>query len=83
MGLTTNPANAESVPAALRAANVPFDPRPTRGPGHATTLAREAAAERRALVVAAGGDGTVAEVAPTLARYVVRVPVDRRRGGKC
>ncbi len=35
----------------------------TRHPGHATVLARAAACEGRAMVVAAGGDGTIAEVA--------------------
>ncbi len=35
----------------------------TKHAGHATSLAREAAAEGRAMVVAAGGDGTIAEVA--------------------
>ena len=38
----------------------------TNGRGHATGLAREAAAAGAALVVAAGGDGTVAEVAAGL-----------------
>ncbi len=36
--------------------------RPTAGPGHATTLAREAAAAGSTAVVAAGGDGTLFEV---------------------
>jgi len=36
---------------------------PTRGPGHAAELARRAAAERRELVFALGGDGTYNEVA--------------------
>ena len=35
----------------------------TRHPGHACELAREAAAQGAQLVVAAGGDGTIAEVA--------------------
>jgi diacylglycerol kinase family enzyme len=35
----------------------------TRYAGHAAVLAREAAAEGRRLIVAAGGDGTIAEVA--------------------
>jgi len=39
----------------------------TTHPGHATLLARQAASEGAALVVAAGGDGTIAEVAAGLA----------------
>ena len=35
----------------------------TQRPGHATELARDAAASGAALIVAAGGDGTIAEVA--------------------
>lgn len=38
----------------------------TRASGHATVLAREAAASGARLVVAAGGDGTIAEVASGL-----------------
>ncbi len=40
-----------------------FELRPTREPGHAVELARKAAEEGFAKVVAAGGDGTVHEVA--------------------
>jgi YegS/Rv2252/BmrU family lipid kinase len=39
----------------------------TQHAGHATQLARQAALENRTLVVAAGGDGTIAEVANGLA----------------
>ena len=39
----------------------------TAGPGHAAELAREAAGRGEAMVVAAGGDGTIAEVASGLA----------------
>jgi YegS/Rv2252/BmrU family lipid kinase len=38
----------------------------TEGPGHATALAREAVEDEAALVLAAGGDGTVNEVATAL-----------------
>jgi YegS/Rv2252/BmrU family lipid kinase len=39
-----------------------FDLSPTRGPGDAIRIAREACADGRRLVVAVGGDGTVHEV---------------------
>lgn len=48
--------------AALRAEGVAFTLAETSGPGHATRLAREAAAEAD-IVVAVGGDGTIQEVA--------------------
>jgi diacylglycerol kinase (ATP) len=57
----------EDVQAALRKEAIPFEPRPTERAGHATQLAREAVAEGRQLVIAAGGDGTVNEVAHGLA----------------
>ena len=43
------------------------DIRWTEGPGHAAELAREAISEGASRVVAAGGDGTVSEIASTLA----------------
>jgi len=67
LGIDTNSGGPEEVQAALRAAGVPFDARPTERAGHATQLARQAVAEGRALVIAAGGDGTVNEVADGLA----------------
>jgi diacylglycerol kinase (ATP) len=67
LGLDTNAGSAEDVQAALRAEGIPFDPRPTDHAGHATELARQAVAEGRHLVIAAGGDGTVNEVAHGLA----------------
>jgi diacylglycerol kinase (ATP) len=39
------------------------NPAPTKAPGHATQLAKEAIKEGYKIVVAAGGDGTVGEVA--------------------
>jgi diacylglycerol kinase (ATP) len=51
----------------LRKEDIAFEPRPTERPGHATELARAAVAEGRELVIAAGGDGTVNEVAHGLA----------------
>ncbi len=47
----------------------------TRHAGHATELAREAAAAGAKLVVAAGGDGTIAEVANGLAGSEARLGV--------
>src|ERR671926_538989 len=67
LGLETNAGSAEDVQAALRAEGIPFDPWPTQHAGHATELARQAVAEGRQLVIAAGGDGTVNEVAQGLA----------------
>lgn len=68
LGLDTNAGDAEDVQAALRAEGIAFDPWPTQRAGHATELARQAVAEDRQLVIAAGGDGTVNEVAHGLAR---------------
>ncbi|HEX6385719.1 MAG TPA: diacylglycerol kinase family protein [Anaerolineae bacterium] len=42
------------------------DIQPTRAPGHATELARQAADAGRTLVMAAGGDGTLGDVADGL-----------------
>ena len=67
LGVDTNSASADDVQAALREAGIPFDPWPTERAGHATDLARQAVAEGRELVIAAGGDGTVNEVARGLA----------------
>ncbi|HZR97507.1 MAG TPA: diacylglycerol kinase family protein [Chloroflexota bacterium] len=67
LGLSTNTSGPDDVQAALRDAGVAFDPRPTEYAGHATELARAAVAEGRRLVIAAGGDGTVGEVAQALA----------------
>jgi diacylglycerol kinase (ATP) len=53
--------------AALGACGLKPDLAETRAPGHAEALARDAAARGVALVVAAGGDGTIAEVASGLA----------------
>jgi diacylglycerol kinase (ATP) len=68
LGLSTNAATSDDAQDALREAQIPFEPWPTERAGHATELAQKAAAERRQLVVVAGGDGTVNEVAQALAR---------------
>src|SRR5215208_5021794 len=67
LGLPTNTSSGDEVHAALREAGIPFEPRPTEYAGHATELARAAVTERHGLVIAAGGDGTVNEVAQALA----------------
>ena len=67
LGVETNADGADEVQAALRAENIPFEPRPTERAGHATDLARQAVAEGRELVIAAGGDGTINEIAHGLA----------------
>ena len=67
LGVETNAGGAEDVQAALRAEEIPFDPWPTEHAGHATDLARRAVEDGRELVIAAGGDGTVNEVAHGLA----------------
>jgi YegS/Rv2252/BmrU family lipid kinase len=66
LGLSTNAGSAETVEQALTAAGVPFEPFPTERAGHAVELARAAVEEGRKLVIAAGGDGTVEEVAQAL-----------------
>ncbi len=55
----------EAIEQALRRLGLAFQLFLTQGPGHATQLARQAAQEA-AVVVAAGGDGTVHEVAQAL-----------------
>jgi YegS/Rv2252/BmrU family lipid kinase len=66
LGITTNQSDPEAAQAALQLAGVPFDARPTEREGHAIELAQQAVAEGRRLVIAAGGDGTVGEVAQAL-----------------
>jgi diacylglycerol kinase (ATP) len=53
----------EELVAAARTAGAQLEFLMTRGPGHATELAAQAAAEERPLVFAFGGDGTYNEVA--------------------
>jgi diacylglycerol kinase (ATP) len=66
LGLSTNAAGVEAVEDALRNAGVMVTVEPTQGPGDATRLARAAVDDGCKLVIAAGGDGTVAEVAAGL-----------------
>lgn len=67
LGIGTNRATADDLLDALRAEQIPFEEWPTQHPGHATELAQRAVAEDRQLVITAGGDGTVNEVARSLA----------------
>ena len=67
LGIGTNTATAADVVHALEAEQIPFDEWATQFSGHATELAQKAVAEGRQLVIAAGGDGTVNEVARALA----------------
>lgn len=59
----------------MAANGVRLDIAHTRHPGHATALARSAAEAGEALVVAAGGDGTIAEVAAGLAGSPCRLGI--------
>jgi YegS/Rv2252/BmrU family lipid kinase len=62
-GITTNPLGPEQAQAVLERHHTRVEVRPTERAGHATELAREAVRAGAELVVAAGGDGTVHEVA--------------------
>ncbi|MBO0684612.1 MAG: diacylglycerol kinase family lipid kinase [Candidatus Dormibacteraeota bacterium] len=64
----------------VRSAGVDFDDALTTCPGEATELAGAAAAEGRRLVVVAGGDGTVNEVANGLLRAAEQGAVAPRLG---
>lgn len=61
-----NPITAEDIKELFGKYQIPVDFFPTKGPGHATILAQEAVKEKYETVVAAGGDGTVSEVASGL-----------------
>ena len=62
-GLSTNSATLDDVRAALAVYGIAPDVEETRGPGHATDLARAAALAGYDGVIAAGGDGTAREAA--------------------
>jgi diacylglycerol kinase (ATP) len=66
LGMPTNSATLNAVEAALKEAGVDVVVQPTQGPKHATELARAAVRDGCKLVIAAGGDGTVAEAAAGL-----------------
>lgn len=63
LGLPTNAFGLDAARDALERQGVPVEVHPTGYAGHATVLARQAARAGVELVVAAGGDGTVQEVA--------------------
>ena len=65
-GLRTNAFGPSDLQRVLERHGIDADLWPTQRPDHATDLARQAVREGRPLVVAAGGDGTVAEVAAGL-----------------
>ena len=75
-GLTINPAGPEQARAALERQGLAPELRITERPGHATLLARQAIAAGADLIVAAGGDGTIHEVAAAL----IRAPRAARSG---
>src|ERR687888_320018 len=67
LGLHTNAASIDAVEGALRDAGIHVQVRLTERPKQATELAREAVRSGCKLVIAAGGDGTVAETGQALA----------------
>ncbi|HEY3109337.1 MAG TPA: diacylglycerol kinase family protein [Chloroflexota bacterium] len=67
-GLTLNASGPEEARAALERSGLAPELRVTERPGHATLFARQAVAAGADLIVAAGGDGTVHEVAAALIR---------------
>src|SRR5438093_765926 len=66
LGMSTNAATLNAVEGALNAAGMHVVIEMTHGPRHATELARQAVRDGCKLVIAAGGDGTVAEVGAAL-----------------
>jgi YegS/Rv2252/BmrU family lipid kinase len=65
----------ERVAGALAEAGIRFTVADTTGPGHAEALARDAVAGGERVVVAAGGDGTIAEVVNGIVGSDVRLGV--------
>jgi diacylglycerol kinase (ATP) len=66
LGMPTNASTLERVETALTEAGLRFDLQLTESPRHATRLARDAVRDGCKLVIAAGGDGTVAETGEAL-----------------
>ena len=67
LGLATNIAGVQAVEHVLEVVGIRVDVQLTERPKHATELARAAVRGGRKLVIAAGGDGTVAETGHGLA----------------
>src|SRR5207248_7184955 len=63
---TTNEGTLDTVTGSLEAAGLRFQVAMTNSPRHATELARQAVRDGCKLVIAAGGDGTVAEAGEAL-----------------
>ena len=66
LGMSTNTATLDALEEALKDAGLNVLIQPTQAPRHATELARAAVQDGCKLVIAAGGDGTVAEAAEGL-----------------
>jgi YegS/Rv2252/BmrU family lipid kinase len=66
LGLATNAATLDAVEEALAEAGLHVQVERTTSPHHATVLAQQALRDDCKLVIAAGGDGTVAEVGQAL-----------------
>jgi diacylglycerol kinase family enzyme len=75
VGFTVNAAGPEQACAALERHGLRCRRLTTERPGHATELARQALASGAELVVAAGGDGTVHEVAEALIGHDVPMAI--------
>ncbi|HYW90025.1 MAG TPA: diacylglycerol kinase family protein, partial [Chloroflexota bacterium] len=67
LGLSTNAATTEAVEQALQRAGIRYELFETQAPRHATELAEQAVRDGCKLVIAGGGDGTIAEAAEGLA----------------
>lgn len=75
VGLTTNALGLDDVRALLERHQIVADVLCTERAGHATELARQAARDGYEVAIAAGGDGTVAEVAEGLVNTDVELAV--------
>lgn len=74
-GITTNSAGVDDVRRALADNGIEADVVETQYPQHATELAKTAIKEKYSIVVACGGDGTVAEVATSLIGHKITLGI--------